>query len=862
MLSQMNVFMKTILRIALLSLFLSACGGMKKADTVVLEEIEVVGNVVDQRPNYQAEVTKKFDLIHTKLDLRFDWENQYVIGRAWLDVRPWFYATDHFEVEAKGFDISKVQLITPEEQTDLTYQYNDLVIDINLGQEYKKEDTLKIYIEYVAKPNELDRIGSSAISGAKGLYFINPLGEDASKPMQIWTQGETESNSCWFPTLDKPNQKMTQEIFLNVDRGFTSLSNGTLVYSVENNDDTRLDYWKQDQPHAPYLTMLAIGEFSKVEDEWREKEVSYYVEEEYEPYAHDIFGETPDMIEFFSNQLGVDYPWDKYSQVIVRDYVSGAMENTTAVIHGEFVAQDDRTVLDRPQHDIIAHELYHHWFGDLVTCESWSNLPLNESFATYGEYLWREHAYGVESADYHLMGDLNSYLSEYNRGKQVDMIRFDYTDKEAMFDSHSYAKGGRILHMLRNYLGDEAFFDGLGTYLRDKAFQPAEIHDLRLAMEKVSGEDLNWFFDQWFLASGHPVLEVTYSYDETNQSQNVQVVQTQNLDLTPLYYLPVAVDIYTDGVPKRFEVVIDEGEENFEFPADRRPELVVFDGDRMLLAEISDNKTLSDYKVQYVRSGKLMDRIDAQAALLASGDTAVVTETILESLNDAHPYLRIQALRAISQGDSSKMAGIVGAVKELAYSDPKSSVRTAAVETMSSHYKESSEDFYRNRMDDPSYSVAGAALLGVYKNRSFEALDLARKTGPTAKLDLMSASMKIIAELGDEKDAAFMKEKAELASGFGAISVRNSYTNFLIRQNEGVVAEGMDILASAARSDSQWYLRYSAMNNLESLRDGIQDRNEGPNSEAWMSSMVDRLGTLMSDIKAQETNPRLKSYWK
>lgn len=857
-----DAFMKNLVSITILSFLLSACGGMKNADTVVLEEIEVVGSRIDQRPTYQATVTKKFDLIHTKLDLRFDWENQHVIGRAWLDVRPWFYATDHFEVEAKGFDIAKIQLVHGDQQTDLTYTYDDLIIDINLGQTFSKTDTLQVYIEYVAKPNELDRIGSSAIAGAKGLYFINPLGEDPSKPMQIWTQGETESNSCWFPTIDKPNQKMTQEIFLTVDSRFKTLSNGTLVYSVENNDGTRLDYWKQDQPHAPYLVMLAIGEFTKTDDQWREKEVSYYLEPEYEPYARTIFGETPDMIEFFSQQLGVDYPWDKYSQVIVRDYVSGAMENTTAVIHGEFVAQDDRTVLDQPQHDIIAHELYHHWFGDLVTCESWSNIPLNESFATYGEYLWREHAYGVESADYHLWGDLKAYLTEWSRGKQVDMIRFDYSDKEAMFDSHSYAKGGRILHMLRNYLGDEAFFQGLGTYLTDNAFEPAEIHDLRLAMEKVSGEDLNWFFNQWFLSSGHPQLEITYDYADSTRTQYIRVVQKQNLETTPLYYLRVAVDVYLNGVSKRYDVVVDEEEELIEIPSDQRPELVIFDADRMLLAEIEDNKTLNDYKVQYVRSKKLMDRIDAQAALLASGDTALVTETVLQSLGDAHPYIRKQALQSVSISDSLKMFSIIGSIKELAYGDPESDVRTAAVEVMANFFRETSEDFYRNRLSDRSYRVAGAALLGVYKNRPEEALSLARKTGPTAKSSLLGASMKIIAEQGNEQDANFMKETAQSASGFSAMSLRSVYADYLVRQNEGVIADGMVVLSDAAQNASPWYLRYTAMNNLETLKDGLAERAESETDQDWLPSMVGRIDQIMTEIKANETNPTLKSYWK
>lgn len=845
---------------ALGAILFSACGAMKNTDTVLLEEVEIVEPIIAQRPLYQAEVTKKFDLIHTKLDLKFDWEKQHVIGRAWLDVSPWFYSTDHFKVEAKGFDLYKVQLVVDTAQTDLEYTYDDLEIDIDLGKEYTRDDTLKIYIEYVAKPNELDRIGSQAIAGAKGLYFINPTGSDPDKATQIWTQGETESNSCWFPTLDKPNQKMTQEIFLTVNKDYTTLSNGTLVYSVENNDGTRLDYWKQDQPHAPYLVMLGIGPFKKVTDEWREKEVSYFVEEEYEPYARTIFGETPDMLEFFSNVLGVEYPWDKYSQIIVRDYVSGAMENTTATVHGEFVYQDDRTVLDRPQHDIIAHELFHQWFGDLVTCESWSNLPLNESFATYGEYLWREHAYGVESADYHLWEDLRNYMSEFERGKQVDMIRFDYTDKEAMFDSHSYAKGGRILHMLRNYLGDEAFFAGLETYLRTKEYAPAEMHDLRLAMEEVTGEDLNWFFNQWFFASGHPKLEVEYAFSDSTNEQIVRVKQNQNLETTPLYYLPVAIDIYANDKVVRHEVVVDEGEEEFRFAMNERPDFVNFDGDRMLLAEIEDNRTTEDYKKLYAYGQKLMDRIDAQAALLASEDTALVTETVIASLHDAHEYIRIQALRSLDRVDPMKASALKADVKEMAFNDKKSSVRTAAVEAMANVYAESDREFYLDRLNDPSYRVDAAALVGMAQNDSEAALSQARKYGPDAKSDLIRACMRVIADHGGKQDAGFMKEKTTEVSGFSAVGIRGIYADYLAGQDENVIADGYTVLADAARNDSPWYMRYTAMSSLDDLREALKERGESE-GEPWISSMVERLGKEMADIKASETHPTLKSYW-
>ena len=509
--------------VILSSLFLASCSllNKNKIEEVNLDEVIVTPA---KKLDYQPSETRINDLLHTKLDVKFDWTKAHLHGIAHLTFKPYFLPTDSLTLDAKGFEVKEVVLITPEgSEVPLKYEYKDkLHLNINLDKTYTRNDTYQISINYIAKPNELEDGGSAAITSDKGLYFINPNGEEANKPKQIWTQGETEASSCWFPTIDAPNEKMTQEIYMTVDTQYVTLSNGILMFQTDNGDGTRTDYWKQKLPHAPYLAMMAVGDFAIVEDSWKSIGVNYYVEPKFEPYAKQIFPHTPEMLTFFSERLGVEYPWEKYDQIVVRDYVSGAMENTTGVIFGEFAQGDSRYLIDNSAEDVVSHELFHHWFGDLVTCESWSNLPLNESFATYGEYLWREYKNGKTWADYHNAQDLKSYLRESKR-KQVDMIRFYYDQKEDMFDSHSYAKGGRILHMLRTILGDEVFFEGLRVYLEDNKFQAVEIHQLRLAMEKVSGQDLNWFFNQWFLSSGHPVLKIDYAYDKDLKLQFVTV---------------------------------------------------------------------------------------------------------------------------------------------------------------------------------------------------------------------------------------------------------------------------------------------------------------------------------------------------
>jgi len=351
--------------------------------------------IVPEKKVYRLTEIKVHDLIHTKLIVAFDWKKQYLMGSAELTLKPYFYPSNRLMLDAKGMDINTVVLVGDEGDKTLAFSYDSAFIDIRLGQEFTRFENYTIRIDYVAKPNEYNAVGGEAITDAKGLYFINPDSAEVGKPTQLWTQGETEGSSVWFPTIDTPSERMSQEIFITTRKDFQTLSNGQLVYSNFNDDDTRTDYWKQDLEHPPYLTMMAVGDFKIGRDEWQDSKgrivpVDYYVEPDYANYVFQIFGDTPEMMTFYSELLNYDYPWDKYAQIIVRDYVSGAMENTTATIYGEYVNQTSRELIDDNNETTIAHELFHHWFGDLVTCESWSHLPLNESFATYGEYLWLE----------------------------------------------------------------------------------------------------------------------------------------------------------------------------------------------------------------------------------------------------------------------------------------------------------------------------------------------------------------------------------------------------------------------------------------------------------------------------------------
>ncbi|MFA6945452.1 MAG: M1 family aminopeptidase [Pedobacter sp.] len=590
----------------LAAFFLVSCSAPRMVN---LDPVTVVENANDSQV-YRGSYTKTADIMNTRLDLSFDWDSAHVIGKATILARPYFYPSDQLVLNANGFRINTVSLVNSYDKKPLRYTYDGKLLKISLDKIYTRTQSYTVFIDYVAMPNKLEIGKDIASAGDRGIYFINKDGKEKDKPRQIWTQGETECNSNWFPTINGTQEKMTQELNITVPNDYVSLSNGTLEFSSMNGDGTRTDSWRQEQPHSTYLTMLAVGNFAITKDKWRDKEVSYYTEPAYASTAKLVFGNTPEMMEFFSGKLGIEYPWEKYSQIVVRDFVSGAMENTTATVFYEGMNMTEGQYLDENHEDIIAHELFHHWFGDLVTAESWANLPLNESFATYGEYLWEEYKYGRDQADLKGLEDLSAYIGNKHKNG-ADLIRFDYADREHMFDEISYQKGGRILHMLRKTVGDDAFFESLKLYLTRNSYKTVEIHDLRLAFEEVTGMDLNWFFNQWFLASGHPVLNIQHSYDPERKEILISISQDQDLSETPLYRLPMAVDIYADGKVIRKEIVLDKKKQSFIFPSASSPELVNVDAEKYILAEKNEVKSMQQYVFQYQNAPLFMDRFEA-----------------------------------------------------------------------------------------------------------------------------------------------------------------------------------------------------------------------------------------------------------
>ena len=786
---------------------------------------------------YRATHTKTTELKHTKLKVNFDFQKEQMNGEAWISASPYFYPSDSLVLDAKAMLIHEVSLDKNGAKSALKYDYKNDMLRISLDKTYNRNQDYTVYIKYTARPNEVTQKGSAAIMDAKGLYFINAQGKDPDKPTQIWTQGETEASSAWFPTIDKPNQKTTQEIYMTVPDKYITLSNGELKSSTKESGGMRTDYWVMNKKHAPYLFFMGVGDYAVVKDKWRNIPVDYYVEKEYEPYAKQIFGNTPEMMEFFSKLLKYDYPWNKYAQITARDYVSGAMENTTATLHSDMAQQKPGDLIDENRwEDVISHELFHHWFGDLVTTESWSNLTVNESFANYSEYLWNEYKYGKDFADYTLMKTREGYFRDPSNISK-DLVRFNYHSKEDMFDGVSYNKGGNILHMLRNYLGDDAFFTGLNDYLKTNEYGTGEAQQLRLSLEKISGKDLNWFFNQWFYGSGHPKLSYTTTYEPVKKTVTVSINQNQS----QYFQFPLAIDVYENGKPTRKNVWVSAKSRNeFSFPVSKNPDLVNIDADGLLLAEITDNKTADQYFTQYSNSKEFLSRYKAvENAAENSTKNAASLKTLVAAIKDQNFRIRMKALSGFDLSKTDQQKAALAEVEKMASNDPKTLVQSSAITALAKTKDKKYLPLFEKGMSSVSNSVKGASLGAI------AAIDPSRVSALADKIDLEGANDELIAQLLP----TIVKNKIE--KQMPAIASTAAFYPFIKFQNPELGASAEDAFNWIMSSDN-----LKATSNLTKVLTQVKGQI-GQNPQAKMmivQILKDGLAKKMQVLKANPSS--------
>jgi aminopeptidase N len=502
--------------------------------------------------------------------------------------------------------------------------------------------------------------------------------------------------------------------------------------------------------------------------------------------------------------------------------------------------------------------MFHHWFGDLVTCESWSNLTVNESFANYSEYLWFEHKYGKDAAQDHLRDEAEGYFGQARSGIHP-LVYFDYEEKEDMFDAHSYNKGGCILHMLRNYVGDDAFFASLKNYLTKNAYNTGEAHQLRLAFEEVTGEDLNWFFNQWYFSAGHPSLDISYAWNEADKSTTVTITQKQDLTKSPLFRLPMNVDVYADGGVRTHKIVLTDKEQSFNFRSNSKPSLVNVDADKALLGRKSDAHTEEEWIFMYKNAKNYFDRYEALVALKKLQKSSPKAKQILkDALKDKYYGLRNFAISGLSMQLPADDATVDELIK-IAKNDSESKVRSNALDKLAKVGTETKDRTkYTNAAKevmskDKSYKVL-ASSLGVFSALDPDAaIDAVKVLDNEDSEDILAAISEIYASSGNAKYAPFFQNAMKKASNYNLIGIADKYAAFLTKTTDAaVVQDGTKLLSGMATNftDSPWS-RFAGANGVRVLREHFISKNDKVQAET--------MDKIIRDLKAKETNSQLKA---
>jgi aminopeptidase N len=524
---------------------------------------------------------RPFAIQHLALDLTLELATKSVVGSAQLRLRRVDPEATTIELDAIGFTIEGVTV----NGNDGRYAYDGRILSIDVPPH---SDRFPVIVRYRATPR-------------KGIYFLEPDEHVPTRPKQAWTQLQEEDARHLFPCHDKPHVKMTTEARITVPTGYYVLSNGALK-SREVVGTSETFHWKMDEPVPSYLVTVVAGEFTEIETvahvlgespeleetvkvQGRDVPVTYLVPKGREDDAKRTFGRTPEMITYFSELLHVPYPWNKYAQVVVSDFIFGGMENTTATTMYEHILLDERAAIDVTSEDLIAHELAHQWFGDLVTCRDWSEGWLNEGFATFMEHVWREHVLGKDEYDYGVQNDLASYVGEAAGRYRRAIVCQDYDAPLDLFDRHLYEKGGLVLHILRTELGDALFWRGISHYLHRHARGVVETRDLMRALEEVSGRSLGRRFEELVYKPGHAEVEIDLSWNEGVLIVVAKQIQAATDGVPNVFEVPIVLGIADQDKPVKLRLTARA--DTFAVPCPTRPRFVVVDPFLQILGEVT-----------------------------------------------------------------------------------------------------------------------------------------------------------------------------------------------------------------------------------------------------------------------------------
>jgi len=642
---------------------------------------------------FQTERSRDVDFLHYRVALTFDLDAKTFRGENEITLTPLSGGVDRVELDAEEIIIEGVRSGRGEE---LSFRRSDTGVVVALPGPLTYGDTVELVVSYRGEDPQF------------GFFF-----DDATQdhPQMVSTDSWPDEAHHWIPLYDYPNDKVTHELIITVPKGNKVLSNGRLVEVTEDVDaGTTTWHWSQDRPHATYLFMLAIGPFSVLEDALGELPVNYWVYPGAEEDARWIFEKTPRMIAFFADLFDYPYPWAKYDQVTTPNQGGGA-EATSATILSDRVIRDRRAEQDFSWERIIAHEVAHQWWGNLITLREWSHTWLNESFGTYSDYLWTRHEQGEDEGAWALLDKKNQYLKEAHTRYQRPIVFQQYDRPNDNFDSHTYPKGAVILHQLRYLLGDESFFRTLSTFLHQHEFQPVDTHDFMKTVKEVTGRNMDWFFEQFIFKPGHPVFEVASEWDGLSRQIRVTVNQVQSRDHgVPIYRTPVEIGIVTPSAKSVETVWLGNERDSFVFSSEERPLLVRFDEGNRLLKEWSYAKSLDELLYQ-ARNDDVIGREWAIRELDRFGGDPRAAESLSSIVrSDSFWAVRVAAVEILTELDP---AASVDLLREAA-TESNSRVRRAAIGSLGSLEDPSLVGFFRERFTaDDSYQVQAEALRAI-----------------------------------------------------------------------------------------------------------------------------------------------------
>ncbi|MGA7933182.1 MAG: M1 family metallopeptidase [Kovacikia sp.] len=668
------------------------------------------------RPHYNPDRPGQVE--HIFLDLELDIPRQSYAGTCTIRLNPVRDGIDRLTLDAVSLNIQAVKIGDSPQPFD----YDGEQLHVQLKQATVAGQPVELAIAYsVEKPQ-------------RGIYFISPDQHYPDKPTQVWTQGEDEDSRFWFPCFDYPGQLTTSEIRVRVPKAFMALSNGELI-KTEVDGEYKIYHWHQKEVHPTYLMTLAVGDFAELRDEWNGKPVTYYVERGKEKEARLSMGKTPRMIEFFSEKFGYPYPYPKYAQVCVDDFIFGGMENTSTTLLTDRCLLDERAALDNQgTESLVAHELAHQWFGDLVVIKHWSHAWLKEGMASYSEVMWTEQEYGAQDAAYYRLNEARSYLDEDASRYRRPIVTHVYREAIELYDRHLYEKGACVYHMIRAELGDELFLKAIATFVNDNAHQTVETIDLLRAIEKASGRNLLFLFDQFVFRGGHPDYKVAYSWDGDSNLAKVTVTQTQtkeagNGSRSELFDLKVAIAFgfvkdkgeniqaeetseLSSSLPpvslNTFTVRIHEREQSFYFPLESKPDFVSFDTANPILKTVSLEYSIPDLKAQLQFDPDPISRIYAAEALAKKGGLEAVRALSTGLKQEQFWGVRVEIAKNLAtikldQAFEGLLAGL---------EDPDARVRRATVEALGQIKTSGSYKALKPLVEkgDASYYVEAAAI--------------------------------------------------------------------------------------------------------------------------------------------------------